>query len=266
MSPRTLNVEFHCHTVFSKDGLISFESLIRTAAKVGLDAIAITDHDTVDGAREFRAEVSKRNLPLKIIVGEEKTLKDGTHFIGLFLEKPIASGELAEAIAEIREQGGLCLVPHPFRKKDGLCRENLDRIRLLAGKTAGFELFNAKCGYRENKLAEQLLPISGICPFGGSDAHYESDLGESMNVLEWESDLRTTVERMLRRERPCQILGRTQRPQTGERAYAPLYYRIKKVVALPRPLLPAAKQCYRWYRNLRHGVGLKPLSSLYTNA
>ncbi|HUR44577.1 MAG TPA: hypothetical protein VMZ27_01785, partial [Candidatus Saccharimonadales bacterium] len=211
-------------------------------------------------------EVSRRNLPLQIIIGEEKTLDDGTHFIGLFLEKPIVSGELKEAIAEIREQGGLCLAPHPFRKKDGLCREDLNRINTLVGMNAGFELFNAKCGYRENKLAEQLLPFSGVCPFGGSDAHYESDLGESINVLEWQDDLRTSVERMFRRERPFQILGRIQRPQTPERTYAPLYYRVKKVVALPRPLLPAAKQCYRWYRNLRRGVGLKPLSSLYTNA
>jgi predicted metal-dependent phosphoesterase TrpH len=266
VNPRRINVELHCHSVYSKDGLISFESLVKTAGRVGLDAIAITDHDTIEGAREFQRAVRRKELPLQIIAGEEKTLQDGTHFIGLFLEKPIESGDLANAIAEIREQGGLCLVPHPFRRKDGLCRNGLDRVELLQGVSAGFELFNAKCAYRENILARELLTSSGLCPFGGSDAHYESDLGESMNVVHWEGDLKTSVERMFRRERPFEILGKQQTPASQERAYAPLYYRLKKFISLPRPFLPGAKQCYRWYRNARYGVGLKTLTPLYSNA
>jgi predicted metal-dependent phosphoesterase TrpH len=266
VTPRRINLELHCHTVYSKDGLISFDSLVRTARRVGLDAIAITDHDTIEGAREFQRAAQKRGLPLQLIAGEEKTLQDGTHFIGLFLEKPIESGDLASAIAEIREQGGLCLVPHPFRKRDGLCREGLDRLELLKGVDAGFELFNAKCAYRENLLSEELLTSSGLCPFGGSDAHYESDLGESVNVVQWEGELKTSLERMFRRERPFEILGKRQTPLSRERAYAPLYYRFKKMISLPKPLLPAAKQCYRWYRNTRYGIGLKTLTPLYSNA
>ena len=87
-----------------------------------------------------------------------------------------------------------------------------------------------------------------------------------MNVVQWEGDLKTTVERMFRRERPFQILGKRQTPASSERAYAPAYYRLKKIISLPRPLLPAAKQCYRWYRNARFGIGLKPLTPLYSNA
>src|SRR5262249_43085321 len=87
MTPRLINVELHCHTVFSKDGLISFDSLIRTAQAVGLDALAITDHDTIEGAREFQQRAQAGTLPLQIIVGEEKTLSDGSHLIGLFLRE-----------------------------------------------------------------------------------------------------------------------------------------------------------------------------------
>jgi predicted metal-dependent phosphoesterase TrpH len=266
VNPIRIKVELHCHTIYSKDGLISFESLVKTAERVGLDAIAITDHDTIEGAQEFQRAALRRNLPLRIIAGEEKTLEDGTHLIGLFLEKQIESGDLAHAVAEIREQGGLCLVPHPFRKKDGLCRDGLNQLGALEGINAGFELFNAKCGFRENNMAEELLGRTGLCPFGGSDAHYESDLGESVNLVQWEGDLKTSLVRMLRRERPFQILGKRQTPRSAERAYAPLYYRFKKMVSLPRPLLPAAKQCYRWYRNTRYGIGLKTLAPLYSNA
>ena len=138
----------HCHTIYSKDGLISFDSLLKTAERVGLDAVAITDHDTIEGAQEFQRAAQRANSSLRIIAGEEKTLEDGTHLIGLFLEKPIQSGDLARAIAEIKEQGGLCLIPHPFRRKDGLCRAGLKDLELLRGLNGGFELFNAKCGYR----------------------------------------------------------------------------------------------------------------------
>lgn len=266
MTAKTIHLELHCHTVYSMDGLISFDSLVSTAKRVGLDVIAITDHDTIEGAKEFQKTARARGLELQIIVGEEKTLADGSHFIGLFLEEAIQSGDLAGAIGEIRQQGGLCLVPHPFRRKDGLLREGLDRLALLQGIDAGFELFNAKCGYRENRLAQELLPKSGLCPFAGSDAHYESDLGESLNVVDWQGDLRATINGMFRRQAHFELRGRHQTPVSQERAYAPLYYRFKKIVRLPRPLIAPAKQCYRWYRNRKYGVGLKSLIPLYSHA
>src|SRR6266545_3799310 len=103
MSCRTLHVELHSHTVFSRDGVMPLESLLGTAAAVGLDALAITDHDTMEGAIEFQRLAKTRGVPLQIIVGEEKTLSDGSHLIGLFLERLIESGDLAGAIEEIED-------------------------------------------------------------------------------------------------------------------------------------------------------------------
>src|SRR5688572_24427458 len=182
MSVRSLNLELHCHTVHSMDGLMSFDSLLRTAELVGLDALAITDHDTTAGAFEFQKLAQSRGSLLQIIAGEERTLADGSHFIGLFLRRPVESDQLEGAIKEIEEQGGLCLIPHPFRRKDGLFRDGLERLKLFGGRVAGFELFSAKCSFAENRKAAGLLSTS-LVPFGGSDAHYESDLGESMNVI-----------------------------------------------------------------------------------
>lgn len=247
------------------DGLMSFDSLLRTAELVGLDALAITDHDTTIGAFQFQKLAQSRGASLQIIAGEEKTLADGSHFIGLFLQRHIESDQLEGAIEEIEGQGGLCLIPHPFRRKDGLFRDGLERLKLFEGRVAGFELFSAKCSFAENQKAASLLATC-LVPFGGSDAHYESDLGESMNVIRWEGNLRTSVQRMFERRAPFQILGKPQHENDGERRYAPLYYRVKKYVGLPKLLVPAARQCYRRYRNLKFGVGRKPLREIYRHA
>jgi len=262
MAPTSINLELHCHTVYSKDGMMDFDALTRTAQAVGLEAIAITDHDTIEGATEFQRLAVAKHLPLQIIVGEERTLADGSHFIGLFLQRPIVSDNLAEAIHEIESQGGICLIPHPFRKKDGLFRDGLDRLTLFEGRTAGFELFSAKSSYAENQQARELLKTS-LAPFGGSDAHYECDLGESLNVVAWQGDVKSSVLGMLERKASFEIFGKPQSKGSEERTYAPLYYRCKRFVRVPRPLLPLAKQSYRWYRNRRHGIGRKPLVGVY---
>src|SRR6266496_2903244 len=265
MSPRPLQVELHCHTARSMDGLMTFDSLLGAAEAVGLDALAITDHDTLEGAIEFQHLAQTRGARLQIIAGEEKTLADGTHLIGLFLQRAIASAELEAALGEIEEQQGLCLIPHPFRPRDGLFRDGLDRLALFENRLAGFEIFNAKCSFAENRKAAELLGTK-LAPFGGSDAHYESDLGECINAIAWEGDLRTSIQRLLERRAPLQILGKPQREQDGERVYAPFYYRVKPYVGLPKFLLPAAKQCYRRYRNWKFGVGRKSLREVYRDA
>jgi hypothetical protein len=257
-------LELHCHTAFSKDGLMEFQALVQTAAAVGLSALAITDHDTVEGARTFQQLARDQGLPLQIIVGEEKTLSDGSHLLGLFLQKEIESSDLPEALREIEGQGGICLIPHPFRRKDGLLRDGLERLRHFEHRIAGFELFSAKCSQAENCRARELLATS-LSPFGGSDAHYECDLGESLNLVTWQGDWKMSLSLMLQRKAPFRILGKAQAEGAVERSYAPLYYRWRKFLRVPRPLVPLARQGYRWYRNKKHGVGRKPLIEIYAH-
>jgi hypothetical protein len=68
---------------------------------------------------------------------------------------------------------------------------------------------------------------------------------------------------MLRGQGACQILARAQSPAEAERRYAPMYYRVKKFVKVPKPLLPLAKACYRRYRNMTRGTGRKSLIEIY---
>ena len=79
-SRRRSNWNCTVDTVYSMDGLIDFYRLIKTASCMGLDAIAITDHDTIEGAK-IREAIKARNRIFQIIVGEEKTLEDGSQIL-----------------------------------------------------------------------------------------------------------------------------------------------------------------------------------------
>ena len=145
-------------------------------------------------------------------------------------------------------------------------RGGLERLHLFEGRVAGFELFSAKCSHAENRKAAELLGGTHLTPFGGSDAHYECDLGECVNEITPAGDARASVRAMLARRTPYRILGQPQAEGQGERAYAPLYYRIKRFARLPKLVVPMARQAYRRYRNLRCGVGPKPLREVYRHA
>jgi predicted metal-dependent phosphoesterase TrpH len=239
-----LRAELHCHTVYSYDGHIEFDGLVMAAQRLRLDVICITDHDTIEGAREFQRRCSVRKTDLQIVVGEEKTLEDGAHVIGLFLKEPVASDTFEDAVREIREQGGLCTLPHPFRHRDGL----LQRTALPVADVAGFEVFNPKCSLEENEKAHALCD-SGLVALGGSDAHYESDLGQCVNLIPRFGNLRESLDEFLQGRVPYQVLGIRQRHGEAGRQYAPFYYRMKPYVRVPRSLLPAAHKLYRVYRN-----------------
>jgi predicted metal-dependent phosphoesterase TrpH len=238
-----LRVELHCHTVYSYDGHIEFDGLVR-AAKRRLDVVCITDHDTVEGAREFQKRAISRNAPFEIVIGEEKTLADRSHAIGLFLKEAIASDTFDEVVREIREQGGICVLPHPFRHRDG----SLSEIARSLESVSGFEIFNPKCSLEENLKAHALCG-SGVTAVGGSDAHYECDLGECVNVVPNHGEVRRSLEQFLQGRGRYQVLGIQQKKGQKGRQYAPLYYRVKPYVRVPRPLVPAAGRLYRAYRN-----------------
>lgn len=243
LSSAQLRVELHCHTVYSHDGHIEFDGLAR-AARRKLDIICITDHDTIEGAREFQKQSHLRNADFQIVIGEERTLADHSHVIGLFLKAPISSDTFDDAVKEIREQHGLCVIPHPFRHRDGAFRESVRQLDDISG----FEIFNPKCSLEENRKALSLCG-SGRVAVGGSDAHYECDLGECVNYVPSSGNVRESLENFLGGHAGYKVLGIRQKNGEKGRQYAPLYYRVKPYVRIPRPLVPAAGKLYRAYRN-----------------
>jgi predicted metal-dependent phosphoesterase TrpH len=120
-------LDLHLHTSASFDSVASPASQVRAAVARGLTHVAITDHDTIDGALAARDYVARESLPLTVLIGQEVRTTDGD-LIAVFLDRAIDSGlPPADAIAEVRAQGGVVGIPHPF-----------DRFRgsLLAGDEA----------------------------------------------------------------------------------------------------------------------------------
>ncbi len=237
----------HCHTVASHDGMITFDGLTGICRQRGIDVVCLTDHDTTEGAVEFQRRAREKKLPLEIVVGEERTLENKCHLIGLFLREPIQSTSLEGALAEIRAQGGLALVPHPFRGKDGLLGPR--GVELPALRPDGWEIHSAKGSSTDNQRARAELLHAGAGVFGGSDAHYEADVGQCVNEVPWQGSAEATIRAMLARRVPFSVLAKPQSAGGGERSYAPAYYALKRFARVPRPLLPVAKKLYRFYWN-----------------
>jgi predicted metal-dependent phosphoesterase TrpH len=112
-------VDLHCHSSASFDSLASPRSIVRAAASRGLTHIAITDHDRIPGALEAR-DIARIEAPsVTVLIGQEIKTREGD-LIGVFLDRAVPTGLGAiEAIAAVREQGGLVGIPHPFDSHRG---------------------------------------------------------------------------------------------------------------------------------------------------
>ena len=126
--PTPFFADLHTHSSASFDSLASPASLVRTAASRGLTHLAITDHDRIDGALAARDVAATLAPALSVIVGEEVKTTEGD-LIALFLERAVRPGLRAEdAIAEVRAQGGLVGIPHPFDRFRGSLLRNIDKL------------------------------------------------------------------------------------------------------------------------------------------
>jgi predicted metal-dependent phosphoesterase TrpH len=180
LSDRPLvEVDLHMHTDHSHDCATPVEVLLATAREQGLGAIAVTDHNEISGALEARsqAQASGAHPPVKVIVGEEiKTASEG-EVIGLFLEEKIPRGlTLSETIGEIRAQGGVVYVPHPFDRMHSVpdyehLLEHLDEIDAI-------EVFNPRVAISAfNDEAARFAAKYRIIAGAGSDSHVAQGLG-----------------------------------------------------------------------------------------
>jgi predicted metal-dependent phosphoesterase TrpH/glycosyltransferase involved in cell wall biosynthesis len=168
--------DLHMHTDHSPDCATPAQLLLESAKEAGLGAIAITDHNEISGALEAR-EIAERIGGIKVIVAEEvKTAHEG-EVIGLFLSERIERGmSMAETIAEIRRQGGLVYVPHPFDRLHSVpdyenLLEIVDEIDIL-------EVFNPRVTLSSfNEEAVRFARKYRIVPGAGSDSHVAQGLG-----------------------------------------------------------------------------------------
>jgi hypothetical protein len=148
------------------------EDIVKRCQKLGLNCIAIADHDAVEGGLELQ-----KIAPFKVIVAEEVQTYNG-EVMGMFLKKRIASGiPLQHAIAAIKEQGGLVNIPHPFDPMRGL-RLNADEFNKLTSQIDLIEVFNARVPTTQtNTKAVNFAKEHNLPGTAGSDSHSILELG-----------------------------------------------------------------------------------------
>ncbi len=179
--PSRGRADLHMHTTFS-DGWPGPQELVDHARFTGLDVIAVTDHDTIEGALRA-AEHSTSRRGLEVVIGEEVSSRDG-HIVGLFLERRIRPGMSAAAtVHAIHDQGGLAVAVHPFWRTQRRSRGGpVHGVGWLAAELDfdAVEVENATPGfYLFNQLARRLSAGLSSAELGGSDAHILDAVGRA---------------------------------------------------------------------------------------
>jgi hypothetical protein len=172
---RTIDVDLHMHTDHSSDCATPVEVLLATARDQGLGAIAVTDHNEISGALEAAEKAA--DYGVKVIVGEEvKTARQG-EVIGLFLRERIPRGmSLAETVAEIRRQGGVVYVPHPFDRMHAV--PDYEHLLGVVEDIDAIEVYNPRVAIASfNEEAARFAAKYRIPAGAGSDAHVAPGLG-----------------------------------------------------------------------------------------
>ncbi|MDD1654101.1 MAG: PHP domain-containing protein [Methanomicrobiales archaeon] len=160
-----LRCDLHVHTDASRDGESTIEDILRRAEAQGLDAIAITDHDTLSGVARARGTESR----VIVIPGIEISTRQG-HLIALGISRAIPPGlDVMETISLARDQGAVTILPHPYHMwRHGAAR----RAHRAPGAVDAIEVFNSRyiVGSANRKAARVARKFRKPV-VGGSDAH-----------------------------------------------------------------------------------------------
>lgn len=191
-----LRVEFHCHTSFSRDSLVSPRRLVQCCVRKGIDRVVVTDHNTIAGA------LAAQSLdPDRVIVGEEIMTTRG-EVLAAFVRSEIPPGlSPQETITRLRRQDAFISLSHPFdvHRKGAWKLEHMLEVLPLVD---AIETYNSRCLLpRHNRMAGQFADQHSIAGTVGSDAHTCWELGRSTLLLP-PFDTAASLRRVIREGRP----------------------------------------------------------------
>lgn len=210
----------HCHTTAS-DGMVSPADLVLAASVAGLNAIAVTDHDTMASVKE--AQELGAAAGIEVIAGQEVTTAwpAQTHMLGWFLERRVKAGmSLEDTVDAIHDAGGLAIVPHPFMPVYfGSIQPGMLRRLIEKHPVDGIEvMFTVPIGKPRRAALEAFVAANRDrlgAAIGASDSHFGShDLGRMLTA--YEGDFRAA------------IVGRRTTPRMGTRHPVPMSIAIRQ--------------------------------------
>jgi predicted metal-dependent phosphoesterase TrpH len=169
-----VKADLHAHTHFSRDALTSVETFARRYQQAGIDCVAVSDHNNIDGALAVRESAAFR-----VIVSEEIKTTEG-EIIGLFLRESIRKSLTPEdTVRAIREQGGLVLIPHPY---DRVRRSPLraEAALRIMNEIDVIEVFNSRTVYAaDNERSRRMAEEHGKLMSAATDAHTPWEIGHA---------------------------------------------------------------------------------------
>jgi len=191
--------DLHIHTIYSWDGTCDVKAVLKRAAELGLDVIAITDHNEIRGGLE--AQDLAPAYGVEVIPGSEVSTAEG-HLLALFIQHNIPKGlSLEETLRWVADQGGCAIAAHPAaRGMNSLTPEAIRRALAhpdLARILVGVEVFNAGLLHtRSNSTAQALADTLPVARVGSSDAHMFWMIGAGATLFSGRSaqDLRQALE------------------------------------------------------------------------
>ena len=167
--------DLHMHSRHSFDGIMAPALIIRIAQRRGLAGIAVSDHNTIAGGLE--AAAANRDPNFVVIIGAEIQTEVGD-ILGLFLTREIISRQSLEVVADIHDQGGIAILPHPYAYHQDLTPELLRQLD-------GIEIYNGrdKRDYADQTYADYANPY-GLATVANSDAHLYWEIGRARTELD----------------------------------------------------------------------------------
>jgi predicted metal-dependent phosphoesterase TrpH len=211
-SPQLARADLHLHTNLG-DGTASPQRVLEVARQRNLQVIAVTDHDHLEGAKRLQELLDREQThDVQLIWGVEVTTREG-HFLGLFIRKaPRFLLHVEEAIEQIKDQGGLCVIPHPMgRLVPSLSRRKIDDLLTRGYQIDAIELYNpspANASARDE--VRRLNAQWGLAATGSSDAHFWQHIGAGYTLFSGATaeDVRHAITNHTTREG-----GQEQRPE-----------------------------------------------------
>jgi predicted metal-dependent phosphoesterase TrpH len=242
-----LNADLHCHTKSSYDGYTSYDDLLKVCIKKNINVIAITEHDKVN---KIELSLFKKNA-IDVIYGCEYTTDCGAHIIGLFIDSPIKNASAIEVVKHIKKEGGLVVIPHPFKPGSGLCHIYKDSSDILELSDL-IELYNGGY-YGEEKEKQQIKEISDKYKIGliaSSDSHKKNDVGYYMTRFKG-NDLYDLKSIILYGDRELYFDDNIRKkPRSINKLQKKLIYQ-KVVIKVPYSLRKMIKNIYYYFRGER---------------